>query len=147
MRWFLRSAVAAAGLGSVAHVASGQDDPPPPMIPPVRSLPDEEPPASGITKSLIVPAPTVAPEAAFVWPVSPAKPAPAATVQTAIPANPPAAQHGPVRPVPSDEAPTDRPDQLPLAPPLTPPLPLAKVNESDLPLPPTTAKLPSIPIA
>ncbi|MBN9118458.1 MAG: outer membrane beta-barrel protein [Planctomycetes bacterium] len=89
MRWFLRSAVAAAGLGSAAPVALGQYESPPPMMPPVRPLPDDEPPPSGITKSLIVPAPAPALPALPIAPAAATVPLPAIPVPATAPAPPP----------------------------------------------------------
>ncbi len=142
MRWFLRSAVAVAGFVSAAPGALARYEPPPPMMPPVRPLPDDEPPASGITRGLIVPAPAVV----DVSPVSPAKPAPADPVQLARPGTPRAT----ISLVRADE-PAGRPDRLPPALPLAPMAPIAppaKLNANGLPLPPAPAPgLPAIPVA
>lgn len=154
MRWFLRSAVAAASMASVAPVTLAQYDVPP-MMPPVRPLPDDEPPATGITRGLVVPrsepapapvvpAVAVAPE---VQPVSPAKPAPREVVQLALPADPPRA---PISLVRSDERPDHLPPFLPPAPPIAPPQapPRPSVALSNtLPAPPVAANLPAIPLA
>src|SRR4051812_10904621 len=113
MRRFLRSAIAAVGLGSVAPFALGQYESPYPMTPPVRPLLDDEPPASGITKAIVIPLPEPAPtpppmvapaavpapvaapavvqaaaaQPGSVQPVSPGKPAPPETVQEGRPAS------------------------------------------------------------
>jgi hypothetical protein len=140
MRWFLRSAVAAAGFGSVAGVVLSQEAPQP-VAPPVRWLPVAEPPPSGITRSLIVPsAATVPAGAGFVAPISPAKPAPAEIVQVAnlVPAP------EPPRVVVESDAPADRPDRLPVLP-EAPPAPAVDAN--DLPAPPAPGELPPVPLA
>ena len=143
MRWLLRSAIAVAGLGSVATAALAQPDMPAPMMPPVRTLPDEEPPASGFTSGLPVlpPAPAnpmaestapLIPVADWVADVSAPKPAPPVTVQTGIPAN-------------QDD---ERPDRLPPLQPESPTVkPPAKLTGPALPASPSTGSLPSIPQA
>ena len=150
MWWFLRSVVAVAGLGSAAPVVLAQPDAPAPMMPPVRALPDPEPPppASGFLSGLKVPPPApepanpmaapvppVMPVAAFVPDVSAAKPAPPETEQTGMPANPAA----------------ERPDRLPPLQPEAPGKPPvkapAKAAGPALPAPPSTGPLPPVPLA
>jgi hypothetical protein len=58
MKWFLRSAFAVVSLGSGAGGTFAQDEPPP-MMPPVRALPGDEPPG-GILGGLPVAPPTSA---------------------------------------------------------------------------------------
>ncbi len=158
MRWFLRSAIAAASVSAFAPVSLAQYEPSP-MVPPVKPATDEEPPGgftAGLpvsrpvttaTNTLAAALPQLPPvmPAGWVPAASPPKPAPAEIVQLAIPANPQDGKRvaaGPPDSPNASESSLDRPEYLP---PLLPPK--APAASPNLPKPPQSPLLPAIPLA
>lgn len=141
MRWFLRSAAAAAGIGAVGALAFAQPARlAAPVAPPLEMRPAAAEPTDAAQLRALqeaVPAPPV--RRAWVEAASGAKPAPVQLVQAALPGAPVTRIGGPL----PDEPPA-RPDRLP---PFVPPAPKPKPPAVRLPAPPSPGPLPPIPTA